>query len=651
MHAAAERREHADAPVADLVAEALDHDRPVGRHRARRGGLLAEEREQVARRALVEVVLAAEPDERGRVAERRELARGGADLLPELVRPPDALALPERHRARQARRRRDEHAVAGDLLDPPRRGAEQERLARARLVHHLLVELADAAAAVDEEHAEESAVRDRAGVRDREPARAVAGADRAAGAVPHDPRPELGELVGRVAAGEHVEHVLELDARELGERVRAADEVVQLADVDLLVGRDRDDLLREHVERVARDVRLLDLAAAHRPRDDRRLEQVGAELREDAPLRDGAELVPRAADPLQPARDRFRRLDLDHEVDRAHVDPELERRGRDEARDPAGLQVLLDEHALLPRERAVMGARDLPLGELVQAQREPLGEAAVVHEHDRRAVRLDEPQHLGVDRRPDRLRAELGAGVHLLSVGGHRIRERRRRAELAHVLDRDDDLEVELLPRPRVDELDRPAARDEAADLLERPLRRGEAEPLERPLGDPLESLDREREVRAALRPRQRVDLVEDQRLDPAEALARGRGEHQVERLGRRDQDVRRFLHERAALLHRGVAGADADTERRLEPGERPAEVALDVVVERLQRRDVEHAQPRARARGEPVDRVQERGQRLPRPGRRLDQDVRARRDRRPAERLRRRRRRERALEPGSRRR
>ena len=59
VHAAAERREDADAPVADLVAEALDDDRPVGRHRAGRACLLAQEREQVARRALVEVVLVA----------------------------------------------------------------------------------------------------------------------------------------------------------------------------------------------------------------------------------------------------------------------------------------------------------------------------------------------------------------------------------------------------------------------------------------------------------------------------------------------------------------------------------------------------------------------------------------------------------------
>ena len=158
-----------------------------------------------------------------------------------------------------------------------------------------------------------------------------------------------------------------------------------------------------------------------------------------------------------------------------------------------------------------------------------------------------------------------------------------------------------------------------------------------------LEPLDREREVRAALRAGDRVHLVEDQRLDPAQRLARRRGEQQVERLGRRDQDVRRLLDELAPLLRGRVAGADADAQRRLEPGERPAQVALDVVVERLERRDVEHAQPLARLRGEPVDRVEERGERLARAGRRLDQDVRAGRDRRPAERLRRRRRVERA--------
>ena len=150
--------------------------------------------------------------------------------------------------------------------------------------------------------------------------------------------------------------------------------------------------------------------------------------------------MPGAADPLQPTGDGLRTLDLDHEIDRAHVDPELERRGGDQAGDLPLLQELLDLEALLARHRAVVGARDLDrlvralVRELVEAQGEPLRKAAVVHEDDRRAVLGDELQDLGVDRGPDRV---VGA---LLRNG--------------HVLQRHDDLEVELLRPAGVDELD-----------------------------------------------------------------------------------------------------------------------------------------------------------------------------------------------------
>ena len=439
----------------------------------------------------------------------------------------------------------------------------------------------------------EATVGDRARVRDREPARAGAAADDAGRAVPDDPGPQLGELVGRVAAGEHVEHVLELLQGEVGERIGAADQPVQRRHFDLLLGDDRDDLLSEHVERVPRDPRLLDLTAAHRLRDDGRLEQVGAELREDAALRGRAELVAGAADALQAARDRLRALDLDHEVDGAHVDPELEAGGRDQARDPARLQILLDQDPLLARQRAVVCACDLFLGQLVQPNGEPLREAPVVDEDDRRAVLPDELEDGGVDRGPDRAGRRLVARRHHDVVVDDRLGELERGAELAQVLDRDDDLEVELLARPGVDELDRAVAGDEPADLLERALRRREADPLRRLLEQRVEPLQRERQVGAALGAGDGVHLVDDHGLDPAERLARLRGQHQEERLRRRDQDVGRLLHELAPLLLGRVARADADAEVGLDPGERPAQVPLDVVVERLQRRDVEQAQAR----------------------------------------------------------
>ena len=284
VHAPAERREDADAPVADLVSEALDDDRPVGRDDAGRRLLLAEEGDEVARCALVEPVVRSEPRRRVVVVARDELASRGADAFPELRRAADALSLPEGGDTRHSRSRGDEDPVARDVLDAPGGGPEQEGLTLASLVHHLLVELAHAPAAVDEVDAEEAAVGDRAGIRHRQPPGTRAAADDACRAVPDDPRSKLRELVRGVAAGEHVENVLELRPREVGERVRAADELMEVLDRDLLVGADGDHLLREDVERVARDASLLDRALPHRSRDDGRLEQVGPELREDAPF-------------------------------------------------------------------------------------------------------------------------------------------------------------------------------------------------------------------------------------------------------------------------------------------------------------------------------------------------------------------------------
>src|SRR5438105_688089 len=113
MHAPAERREDADAPIADLVAETLDDDRAVGRNDAGRALLLAQELDEIPGRAVVE------PFDR-RLPLRQELARELADRGAELVRPSHSLAFPERHRAGNTRRRRDEHAVARDVVDPPR---------------------------------------------------------------------------------------------------------------------------------------------------------------------------------------------------------------------------------------------------------------------------------------------------------------------------------------------------------------------------------------------------------------------------------------------------------------------------------------------------------------------------------------------------
>ena len=205
-------------------------------------------------------------------------------------------------------------------------------------------------------------------------------------------------------------------------------------------------------------------------------------------------------------------------------------------------------------------------------------------------------------------------------------------SELPHVLDRDDDLQVELLPHARVDEpYLAPRACDEPADLLHRSLCRREPDALERCVDEPLEPLQGEREMRAALRPRHGVHLVEDHRLDAAERLPRLRGQKQEQRLGRGDQDVGRRPQHPAALFGGRVARPHRDLELRLEPGERAAEVALDVVVERLERGHVEQPETLAGRLVQAVEAEEERGERLPGAGRRLDEDVPALGDGRPA--------------------
>ena len=69
VNARAEGRQDAEPPVADLVAEAFDHDGAVRRNRAGRRGLLVEERQQVARCALVEPMLVGQPRDRDFVAQ------------------------------------------------------------------------------------------------------------------------------------------------------------------------------------------------------------------------------------------------------------------------------------------------------------------------------------------------------------------------------------------------------------------------------------------------------------------------------------------------------------------------------------------------------------------------------------------------------
>ena len=110
----------------------------------------------------------------------------------------------------------------------------------------------------------------------------------------------------------------------------------------------------------------------------------------------------------------------------------------------------------------------------------------------------------------------------------------------------------------------------------------------------------------------------------PARISRTAAGHHQVERLGGGDQDVGRRFRHRPAVFLRGVAGAQADRDVGADPAQGGAEVALDVVGERFQRRDVDEADAGAEfgRAGEAVDAPEEAGERLAGAGRGADQRV-----------------------------
>ena len=155
-----------------------------------------------------------------------------------------------------------------------------------------------------------------------------------------------------------------------------------------------------------------------------------------------------------------------------------------------------------------------------------------------------------------------------------------------------------------------------------------------------LQTFQRQREVGSAFGTRDRVDLVDDHVLDVAQDLAGLAREQQVQALGSRDEDVGRTACDLATVLAGRVAGPARDGDpRRLvaeflrgqaDPCERRSQVALHVVCQGLQRRDVEDPDVagvlsccrRAGVAGQAVKCVEEGGEGLATAGRSVDQRV-----------------------------
>ena len=131
VDAAAEGGEDADAPVAELVAAALDDDGAVVGDSAGGFFLVGEEAHEVFGGAGVEVVFGDKAGEGGGDWQGAEFANHGADAAAEFEWAAGAIAFPERHFAGFAGGGRDKDAVVGDFVDAPGGGAEDEGFAGA----------------------------------------------------------------------------------------------------------------------------------------------------------------------------------------------------------------------------------------------------------------------------------------------------------------------------------------------------------------------------------------------------------------------------------------------------------------------------------------------------------------------------------------
>ena len=114
-------------------------------------------------------------------------------------------------------------------------------------------------------------------------------------------------------------------------------------------------------------------------------------------------MMARAAHPLHSARDRRRRLNLHHQINRAHINSQFERRGGHQSPQRAELQLVFNLLALPDGHAAVMRAHQYFAGKIVEGSRNSLREPSVIHKNQSRTMRFHQLQQFGMDRAPDRM--------------------------------------------------------------------------------------------------------------------------------------------------------------------------------------------------------------------------------------------------------
>ncbi len=549
------------------------------------------------------------------------------DALREVHAAAPALGPPEGWGRCRLGRGADQHVVVGDPVDLPVLGAQGEDLTHLGLPDELLVQLADHRTRLRVTDVEVAAVRDdAAGAVQREHG-AVLGLHLLADAIVADARLQLADAgagvaaVAAVAAGEHLHHQVELGPGQVLVGAAASQELEQLVHGPRLGGGHGHDDLGQHVQRIGQGHERLDVPCPHRLGQGGGADEVLGEDGKDHPSADFSHPMAGAADALQGGGDGGRRLDQHHLIQIADVDAHLQGTGGDDGLELAALQPRLHLQPDFAGERAVVGIgqgrRLIP----IDGEGELFCQPAAVGEEQGGGV--------GVDDVPERRRQRLPDL--LTTVGGAPRRFRKA------------DGQVDGLVTPGFHHLH---GTPHPALVATRHIRRHPVEGLHRGRqGDalklpakPHQPFQGGEHQGAPAVVDQGVHLVEDDRGHAAQHVpAPGAGEQQGKALRRGDEDLRRPAQHALAVALRGVSRPRCHPQLGHgaaggEGGQGAEQVALDIVVERLQRRHVEHpggaSLPPSRC--ELVQRPEEGGEGLAGAGGRRHQHVLAGRDDRP---------------------
>ena len=329
----------------------------------------------------------------------------------------------------------------------------------------------------------------------------------------------------RIAAGgDEIDHGVEVCARQCGVGGGSRHLGIEFVAEERLAAGAAEDVLREHVERTDAQWRRILRVLGDSVERGAALEHFETVGRNEHAFRRFVHAVIGAADALENARSAFRRADIDHQIDVAPVDAEIERRGANHSAQPAARHRRFDLAALRNVERTVM-QRDgqIVVIDVPELLKDRFRLAAGVDENQRSLMRHDETVDF-IERVPRRVpgpgqplaRVEHGDVGRRARVGYDEIGDHlpRRAAALRHHETR----ELSGLGHGRRE--------TDAGEVFRNAKQASEAE----------------RKQVAALRRDQRMQLIEDHALERAEQIRRVRGRKQQRQLlRRRQQNLRRI--------------------------------------------------------------------------------------------------------------